>query len=440
VTDPDVLKKAILESVREYYPHAFPDRTFVPGKTPVPVSGRVFDAAEIVFLVDSALDFWLTAGDYTDRFEDALAQRVGVRHAVFCNSGSSANLLAVSSLTSPIHGDRRLVAGDEIVTVAAGFPTTVNPIVQNGLVPVFVDVEPTTFNIDVELLEAAVGPRTRGIILAHTLGNPFALTQVMELASRYGWWVVEDACDALGGTYGGRPIGSFGDLATISFYPAHHITTGEGGCVVTDDARVKRSVNSFRDWGRDCWCATGADNTCGKRFGWQFGDLPFGYDHKYVYSHLGYNLKATDMQAAIGLAQLEKLNSFSDARRGNWAMLRDGLEDLEEFLMLPTAAPDSDPSWFGFLLVVRDSAPFERRDLIDYLDRRMIGTRLLFAGNILRQPAYADIPHRVSGELPITDLVARRAFWLGVYPGLTPPMLDFVIESIHEFVETAVTR
>jgi CDP-4-dehydro-6-deoxyglucose reductase, E1 len=428
------LRERILKLVEEFHRAAGGPAGFVPGETPVPVSGRTYDADELVHLVDASLDFWLTAGRFAEQFEHAFARYLGVRHALLCNSGSSANLLAVAALTSPWLGDRRLVPGDEVVTVAAGFPTTVNPIVQNGLVPVFLDTEPGTYNLDARQLEAAVGPRTRAVMLAHTLGNPFDVAAVSAVVRRHGLWLIEDNCDALGSTYGGRLTGTFGDLATVSFYPAHHITMGEGGCVVTGTPLLERAVESFRDWGRDCWCAPGRANTCGKRFDWQLGTLPHGYDHKYVYSHVGYNLKLSDMQAAVGVAQLKKLPAFVAARKRNWARLRAGLASLEEFLVLPRPTEGSDPSWFGFALTVRPGGPFGRSALVRHLEDRRIATRLLFGGNLTRQPAYRDVRYRVVGELPNTELVTEGTFWIGVYPGLDDRMIDYVLDEIAAFV------
>ncbi len=404
----------------------------MPGVTPVPVSGKVYGEAEIQAAVRASLDFWLTAGPETETFEKRLARRVGVRHAMMCNSGSSANLLAVSALTSPKLGSRALKPGDEVLTVAAGFPTTVAPIIQNGLVPVFIDVELGTYGPMVDRLADAVTPKTRAIVLAHCLGNPFDLDAVLSLAERENLWLVEDSCDALGGTYKGRSLGTFGDLATLSFYPAHHITTGEGGAVLTRRPSLKKVVESFRDWGRDCWCLPGKDNTCLKRFEHQLGELPRGYDHKYTYSHLGYNLKSGDIQAAIGLAQLERLDEFVSKRRANFAYLTEGLRSLEEFLLLPEASPGSDPSWFGFPILVRDNAPIGRDSLTRALEDQKIGTRLIFGGNLLRQPAFAGVTHRVVGSLDNSDKVMTSAFWIGVWPGLTTQMLDFMIENIHE--------
>ncbi len=432
--DPQALRHAILEQVAAYYEVAFAPRAFVPGETPVPVSGRTFDADDLVHLADSALDFWLTSGRFAQTFESELARTVGVRHALLCNSGSSANLLAVSALTSPSLGSDRLGPGDEVITVAAGFPTTVNPLLQNGLVPVFVDIELGTYDANPERIAEAVGPRTRAIVLAHTLGNPFDVAAVDALAERHDLWLIEDNCDALGSRFDGRMTGTFGDLATLSFYPAHHITMGEGGAVLTSRPRFKTIVESFRDWGRDCWCAPGKADTCGKRFDWQLGSLPRGYDHKYIYSHIGYNLKATDMQAAVGVAQLKKLTGFIERRKRNWQRLHDALRAHEDVFVLPRATPGSDPSWFGFAISVRPDAPFSRAELVSYLDSRRIGTRLLFAGNLLRQPAYSGISHRIVGELTNTDFVMANTFWIGVFPGLTDVMLDYVIDSIDEFV------
>ncbi len=421
----------------EYHQEAFAPRAFIPSESPVPVAGRVFDARDLQMLVDSALDFWLTAGPYADRFEADFARVFGSRHALLVNSGSSANLLALSCLTAPALGERRLQLGDEVITVAAGFPTTVNPILQNGLVPVFVDVTVPTYNIDVTQLDAARSDRTRAVMIAHTLGNPFDLAAVTAFVKQHNLWLVEDCCDALGATYGGRPVGTFGDLATCSFYPAHHITMGEGGCVMTDRPGLKKLAESFRDWGRDCWCAPGKDNTCGKRFGCQLGQLPCGYDHKYTYANIGYNLKATDMQAAVGVAQLDKLAGFIAARRRNFTHLENGLRDLEEHLILPRATPGSEPSWFGFPLAVRPGAPFTRDQLVRHLEGRRIGTRLLFGGNLVRQPAYRDVPRRVVGDLKNSDFVMNQVLWIGLYPGLTPAMLDFVAETVHEFCREA---
>jgi CDP-4-dehydro-6-deoxyglucose reductase, E1 len=434
VTNPprpaDEIRREILALVREFHRAQWPEAPFVPGETAVPVSGRVFNADEVESLVDSSLDFWLTTGRFAKEFERDFARWMGVRGCTLVNSGSSANLVALTTLTSKRLGDRRLVPGDEVITVAAGFPTTVNPILQNNLVPVFVDTHIPTYNIDPEQIEAAVGPRTRAIMVAHTLGNPFDLGEVMRVAKKHDLWVIEDTCDAVGATYRGKKVGSFGDLATVSFYPAHHITMGEGGAVLTQAPLLRTLAESFRDWGRDCWCEPGMDNTCGKRFEWQLGDLPEGYDHKYIYSHIGYNLKLTDMQAAVGVAQLRKLDFFVERRRQNFDYLRAALEPLEEFLVLPEPTPDSEPSWFGFPITVREDAPVTRNDLVRHLERNRIATRLLFGGNLLRQPAYEDIPHRVVGSLEQSDRVMNHTFWVGIYPGLDEERLDYVARCI----------
>jgi CDP-6-deoxy-D-xylo-4-hexulose-3-dehydrase len=426
--------------VRQYHATAFTPREFAPGTSAVPCAGRVFDAEELVLLVESALDFWLTTGRFADRFERGFAARFGLRHALLVNSGSSANLVAVSCLTSPKLGDRRLRPGDEVITVAAGFPTTVNPIVQNGLVPVFVDVDLPTYNIDASQLEAARSERTRAVVLAHTLGNPFDLDAVAAFARKYGLWLVEDCCDAVGSTYRGRHVGTFGDLATVSFYPAHHITMGEGGAVLTDRPLLKKLAESFRDWGRDCWCGPGQDDTCGRRFGWALGDLSANYDHKYIYTHIGYNLKLTDMQAAVGVAQLGKLDQFIAARRRNFARLRAGLEGLRGVFLLPEATPGSDPSWFGFPVSVRPEAAFSRRDAVVFLEGRKIATRQVFAGNLLRQPAYRDVAHRAVGDLSNSDYVMNQSFWVGVYPGLDEARIDYMIEAFHDLAAGRAVR
>jgi CDP-6-deoxy-D-xylo-4-hexulose-3-dehydrase len=429
------LRAQILELTRQYYAEAFPDRDFVPGESSVPVSGRVFDDADLVSLVDASLDFWLTSGRFADAFERRFAKVFGRRHCILVNSGSSANLAAFSALTSPKLGSRRVKPGDEVITVAAGFPTTVNPIIQQRAVPVFLDVHVPTYNVDVTHLEDALSDRTRAVMIAHTLGNPFDLATVAAFCEEHDLWLVEDCCDAVGATYGGRHVGSFGDLATTSFYPAHHITMGEGGAVITNRGKLKVLVESFRDWGRDCWCDPGKENTCGKRFDQQFGDLPHGYDHKYVYSHIGFNLQLTDMQAAVGLAQLDKLDGFIATRRANFQLLQEGLAPLEEYLILPEATPNSEPSWFGFPLAIRPDAPLDRNKLIAGLEGRGIATRLLFAGNLLRQPAYRNIEHRVVGELTNSDFVMNNALWLGVYPGLGEPQIDYIVEVLHDLLQ-----
>jgi CDP-6-deoxy-D-xylo-4-hexulose-3-dehydrase len=424
------LRQQILDLTAEYFTEAFPPSDFVAGNAAVPVSGKVIDAQDLQSVVDSVLDSWFTTGRFAREFERKLARFIGVRCASLVNSGSSANLVALSALTSPKLGDRQLKPGDEVITVAAGFPTTVNPIIQNRLVPVFLDVTLPTYEIDVAQLEQALSPRTRAIMVAHTLGNVFDVEAVAAFAKKHNLWLVEDCCDALGSTMNGKHVGTFGDIATVSFYPAHHITMGEGGAVLTDSPALKVLIESFRDWGRDCWCEPGVDNTCGKRFEWQLGDLPCGYDHKYTYSHIGYNLKATDMQAALGVSQFDKLPKFIARRKENFRALRAALEPYADVLLLPQARPGSDPSWFGFPLGVRESAPFTRDQLIGRLEQSRIGTRLVFAGNLTRQPAYKDVEYRVVGDLKNTDFVMRNVFWVGVYPGLTPPMLDHIAAVI----------
>lgn len=430
----DQLRAQILGLVKEYHREAFPVKPFLGGISTIPVSGKVFDNHELELLVDSSLDFWLTTGRYAEQFEKSFAKVMGMKHAMLCNSGSSANLLAVTALTSSRLGKRALKEGDEVITAAAGFPTTVNPILQNRLVPVFVDIELGTYDSSVEKIEAAIGPKTKAIAMAHTLGNPFDLEGVMQLAEKHNLFVVEDTCDAVGAKFNGKPVGSFGDLSTASFYPAHHITMGEGGCVMVKKASMKKIVESLRDWGRDCWCPPGKDDTCGRRFDWQLGDLPYGYDHKYVYSHIGYNLKMTDMQAAVGVAQLEKLPDFIDRRNANWKRLHKGLKPLEEFLLLPKATKGSEPSWFGFPITVKEGTPFSRFDLVQHIESRRIGTRQLFGGNLLRQPAYKGMPMRVVGILTNADVVTESTFWIGVYPGLTNEIIDFMVGTITEFV------
>lgn len=410
------------------------EKVFIPGESIIPVTGKVFGQEEIHAAISASTDFWLTAGPYAEKFESRFAKTVGMRHAFMVNSGSSANLLALSALTSPKLGDRALRPGDEVITVAAGFPTTVTPILQNGLVPVYVDVDLATYVANESALEAAVSPRTRAIMMAHTLGNPFNLDLVQRLAEKHNLWVIEDSCDALGGTYKGQNLGTFGDLSTFSFYPAHHITTGEGGAVLIKKVAMKTIVESFRDWGRDCWCPSGCDNTCLKRYEWTLGELPEGYDHKYTYSHLGYNLKSGDIQAAIGLAQLDRLESFVELRRRNWTYLRKALKDLEEFLILPEIAKDADPSWFGFALTVKSNSPRNRNQIVQELNDQKVATRLLFGGNLLRQPAFKGTPRRVVGDLTNTDIVMNDTFWIGVWPGLTIPMLDYMVEALHKIL------
>ena len=427
------LRQQILELVGQYSNMVWTSQDFKPGEHAVPASGKVIGAKEIQNLVDASLDGWLTTGRFNEAFEKRLAEFLGIKHVLTTNSGSSANLLAFSALTSHQLGERALKAGDEVISVAAGFPTTVNPILQHGMVPVFVDVHIPTYNIDPELMEAAISEKTRAIMLAHTLGNPYNLDVVVKLAKKYKLWLIEDCCDALGSTYNGKFVGTFGDIGTVSFYPAHHITMGEGGAVFTNNSDLKRIVESIRDWGRDCYCAPGKDNTCGKRFGWQLGSLPFGYDHKYTYSHLGYNLKISDMQAAVGLAQLERLPEFIESRKRNFNYLKGRLASLNEFLILPEPTPNSDPSWFGFPITLREDAPVARVDLLKYADQYKIGTRLLFAGNLTRQPYFQGRQYRISGELKNTDIVMNNTFWIGVYPGLSEPMLDYIAEKLETF-------
>jgi len=433
--------------VRNYYDFAHKQKSFVPGKSRINYAGRVYDEEEMINLVDASLDFWLTTGRYAEKFEKNFAKFLGVKCCSLTNSGSSANLLAFMALTSPKLGDRCIQKGDEVITVAAGFPTTVAPIIQYGAIPVFVDVTLPTYNIDCDLLEAALSPKTKAVMLAHTLGNPFDIERVLAFCQKYNLWLIEDNCDALGSTYTSLSsdlrsptsglCGSFGALSTFSFYPPHHITMGEGGAVCTNDIVLKRLVESFRDWGRDCWCPSGKDNTCKNRFSQQFGELPSGYDHKYVYSHFGYNLKVTDMQAAIGCAQLEKLPVFVEARRKNFKMLYEGLKDLEDRFILPEATPDSDPSWFGFLLTVREDAGFTRDEIVKHLEEHNIQTRMLFSGNLTRHPCFAYMKegkdYRIAGDLINTDKIMHGSFWLGVYPGMTEEMVDFMIKKIRSF-------
>jgi CDP-6-deoxy-D-xylo-4-hexulose-3-dehydrase len=433
------LREQILALAEQFFNQQFAGKTFEPGTSPVPVSGKVLDASDLRSLIDASLDCWLTTGRFATQFERQLARLFGVRGASLVNSGSSANLCAFSCLTSPRLAERQIQPGDEVITVAAGFPTTVNPIIQNNCVPVFIDVTTPTYQADASQLEAALSDRTRAIMIAHTLGNPFDLDVVASFAKKHKLWLVEDSCDALGAKYNGQMVGTFGDLATVSFYPAHHITTGEGGVVVTNNALLKTLAESFRDWGRDCWCEPGKDNTCGKRFEWQLGELPCGYDHKYIYSHIGYNLKMTDMQAAVGLSQLQKLPGFIQARQQNFRYLYERLKPFEDVFVLPESTPAAEPSWFGFPIGVREGAPFGRDSLVQELESRKIATRLLFAGNLVRQPAYQNVKYRVASDLSRTDYVMRSVFWLGIFPGLTETMLDYVADTIASFVSTQKT-
>jgi CDP-6-deoxy-D-xylo-4-hexulose-3-dehydrase len=437
----DKLRSQISELVQQYADIAYAPKSFVPGQTAVPVSGKVIGANELKMMVDASLDGWLTTGRFNAMFEQRLAQFLGVKYLITVNSGSSANLVAFSALTSPKLGDRAIKQGDEVIGVAAGFPTTVNPILQFGAVPVFVDVDLTTHNIDANKIEAAITPKTKAIMLAHSLGNPFNLDVVTALCKKHKLWLVEDCCDALGATYNGQKVGTFGDIGTLSFYPAHHITMGEGGAVFTNSAELKLIAESFRDWGRDCYCAPGKDNTCDKRFCWTKkelgGDLPDGYDHKYTYSHLGYNLKISDMQAACALAQMDRVEEFIAKRRANFAYLKNRLASVSDFLHLPEATPNSEPSWFGFPLVVKESAGVQRADLINFLEENKIGTRLLFAGNLTKQPYMAGRKYRVSGELTNTEIVMNRTFWLGTFPALGQQQLDYVAQKLEEFFGTS---
>ena len=430
----DEIRAAIASLVDQYAALALAPEPFLPGLTAVPPSGKLIDATELKNMVDASLDGWLTTGRFNAEFEKKLAAFIGIKHLITVNSGSSANLVAFNTLTSPKLGDRAIKKGDEVIGVAAGFPTTVNPILQFGAVPVFVDVDRLTHNIDASKIEAAIGPKTKAIMLAHSLGNPFNLDVVTALCKKYNLWLVEDCCDALGSTYRGQMVGTFGDIATLSFYPAHHITMGEGGAVFTNSDELKTIAESFRDWGRDCYCQPGKDNTCGKRFCQKLGELPYGYDHKYTYSHLGYNLKITDMQAACGLAQLGKAEQFIAARKVNFAFLKERLRACEEFLDLPVATEHSDPSWFGFPITLKDNCPVSRLDLLTYLDQNKVGTRLLFAGNLTRQPYMLGVEYRVSGDLENTDRVMNNTFWIGVQPALTPAMLEFATCKIETYL------
>jgi len=428
------LRTEILDRVKRLYELRAAASAFVPGRSPVPYAGRVYDHEEMQSLVEASLDFWLTAGRFAERFEREFAAFSRVRHVILCNSGSSANLLAVAALTSPKLGDAALQPGAEVITTAAGFPTTVNPIIWYGCIPVFLDVHLETWNVQADKIESAITPRTRAIVLAHTLGNPADLQAVQAAAHKHRLWLVEDCCDAVGSTYDGRLVGTFGDVGTMSFYPPHHLTMGEGGAVLTDDPLLKVIIESFRDWGRDCWCAPGCDNTCGKRFDWELGSLPRGYDHKFIYSHLGFNLKVTDMQPAVGLAQLKKLPGFIEARRRNWSIYRDAFREFEDALLLMQPTPNSVPSWFGFGLTVRDDAGFTKTELVRYLEQRRIATRMLFGGNLTRQPAYQNVSFRIFDGLENTDRIMKNSFWIGVYPGLQTSQTEYVIDSFRAFL------
>ena len=427
------IRSDILSLVEKYSDLKFMQNKFDQNNPKIPVSGKVLDAKEIKAMVDACLDGWLTTGSYNDEFEKKLSNYLGIKHVLTTNSGSSANLLAFSALTSPSLGSKAISRGDEVITVAAGFPTTVNPILQHGAIPVFVDIDLKTHNIDVTKLNQALSSKTKAVMVAHSLGNPFNVEFIVNFCKENNLWLIEDNCDSLGSKYNGQLTGTFGHIGTLSFYPAHHITMGEGGAVFTNDTNLKKIIESFRDWGRDCYCKTGKDNTCGKRFGWKLGDLPEGYDHKYTYSHLGYNLKITDMQAACGLAQMDKLESFISIRKNNFSFLRNALQSCEEFLILPEPTENSDPSWFGFLITLKKSAGSSRVDLLKYLDQYNIGTRLLFAGNLTRQPYMRNLSYRVSGDLKNTDKVMNNSFWIGVYPGISKEALKFVVEKIESY-------
>jgi len=430
------IKNKILNLVENYSDINFKEKEFIPGVSEVPVSGKVIGALELKNMVEAALDGWLTTGRFNEQFEKKLANFLGVKCLLTVNSGSSANLIAFSTLTSPKLKERSIQKGDEVITVAAGFPTTVNPIIQFGAIPVFIDVKIPTYNIDENLVEEAITKKTKAIMLAHTLGNPFNVKKIKEICDKYNLWLIEDSCDALGSKFNNLNVGTFGDLATLSFYPAHHITMGEGGAVFTNSKKLERIAESFRDWGRDCYCEPGKDNTCNKRFGWQLGDLPFGYDHKYTYSHLGYNMKITDMQAACGLAQLDRLDVFIEKRKENFNFLYSNLKDLEEFLILPKAEESSDPSWFGFPLSLKTNTKFNRNDLIKYLNENKIGTRLLFSGNLTKQPYMKNINFKIHKDLKNTDFVMERTFWIGIYPALSLKHLEYTVEKIKYYLKS----
>ncbi len=428
------IRKEIFDKITELYKLRTNQEKFIPGKTKIDYAGRVYNEKEMINLVDASLDFWLTAGKYAKQFEKNLAKFLGRKYCLLTNSGSSANLLAISALTSPKLGKKRLKPGDEVITTACGFPTTLNPIIQNNLTPVFIDVDIGTYNIQASRVEEALTEKTKAVFVAHTLGNPIEIDKIMEIVKEYDLWFIEDNCDALGSKYNGKYTGTFGHLSTCSFYPAHHITTGEGGAVLTDDLELKKIVMSLRDWGRDCWCEPGEDNTCGKRFSWQLGKLPFGYDHKYIYSHIGYNLKITDLQAAVGLEQLKKLPYFIDARKKNFKFLFENLKKYGKYFIFPKIMKNSEPSWFGFPILVRESAPFTRADIINYLEKNKIATRMLFGGNLLKQPAYEEIKYRIHGSLENTDTIMNNLFWVGVYPGMTEEKLIYVVETFNRFL------
>ena len=432
-------RNEILALIKDFYNEEHKEEKFIPGKTPILTGGRYFNDSEIYNLVDASLDFWLTEGRYTQEFKKYFSEYVDIKHAIPVNSGSSANLVALSSLFSDSLGDKKINKGDEIITVASGFPTTVNPIIQNGAIPVYIDCELGTYNINPNLLEEALSEKTKAVMIAHTLGNPFDLDEVMKFCNENNLFLIEDCADALGSKYADQHVGTFGEFGTCSFFPAHHITTGEGGMVFTKKGKLKKIAESYRDWGRDCWCIPGESNTCNRRYDWQLGNLPYGYDHKYIYSHIGYNLKITDLQSAIGVAQLEKIDNIVSKRNNNWDYLNVKLKNLEEFFVFPLKLKKSQPSWFGFPLTIRDNAPFNRFELIAELDSKKIGSRFLFGGNLLWQPAYNKVPHREIGNLSVANKIALDTFWLGVFPGLTMEMLDFIIETIQNFVNSKTT-
>ena len=428
------IRNKIMELISQYAEDVHSKKPFIPGKSSIPVSGRVFGGKEIQMLVSSSLDFWLTTGRFNEEFEKRLGKFLGVKFVITTNSGSSANLLALSSLTSEQLGEKSLKPGDEVITVAAGFPTTVNPILQNNLIPIFIDVQIPSYVIDENLIEENITKKTKAIMIAHTLGNAFNIKKITDIARKHNLWLIEDCCDALGTTYDEKFVGTFGDLSTLSFYPAHHITMGEGGAVLTNNPQLKRIVESFRDWGRDCYCATGKSNTCGKRFEWKLGDLPFGYDHKYTYSHVGYNLKITDMQAAIGLAQLDRLPEFIKIRKENFELLYSGLSSFEKFLILPSSSENCKPSWFGFPITVKDNIPFSKESLVNYLTSKLVDTRPIFAGNLIKQPYFKNKTFRTSKTLSNTDKIMNQSFWIGVFPGLSKDMLEYTIKQFETFI------
>lgn len=434
------IRKEIFIKIKKMFGTNKKRREFVPGKTLINYAGRIYDEKEVINLVDASLDFWLTSGRYAREFEKSLAELLGIQYCILTNSGSSANLLAISALTSPLLGEKRLKYGDEVITIASGFPTTLNPIIQNNLVPVFVDIEIGTYNIDVRKIERAITNKTKAIFIAHTLGNPVEIEKILKITKKYGLWFIEDNCDALGSRYKGKYTGTFGHISTCSFYPAHHITMGEGGAVMTNTPMLRRIILSYRDWGRDCWCEPGHDNTCGKRFNQQSGRLPFGYDHKYIYSHIGYNLKITDMQAAIGCAQLKKLNKFIKARKRNFYYLYNHMKKYDKYFILPQATEHSDPSWFGFPILVKENSPFTRNDVVNYLEKNKIATRMLFGGNLTKQPAYQGIKFKVVGGLQNSDLIMNNLFWIGVYPGITKKHIEFINNIFDEMIKTERRR